>query len=862
MLHNEPLLGGYVTSKDPDSLEPGELQDGLNYWYVSAVDDLIEGPAFATATMSSSSYCYGLAPANFDNGNGYLLSLLGTKFQYSAITGNNGVLGTWTDFGSTFASSSARNSFNAVHYNNKYYLFDGIQANNVLRSDLTVRSHGLAPVITALPSVTSASATANVWPANATGYFDYWYTEVMKLSGNPEDIVIESSYEATTTDSNLTGSASVGQNVSGPNGEAAKIVLASIVVTGLNTTVTVKIPINPRNTGTTHYRLYRSEAKEASTDTSFPIGELIAEPKIPGSTSTGEADQFITIIDGATQTSSYVYPTAIATATGWSTTANGIDGSGHYSDGTFMTATIGLPSTTGGNTATFSVKTWNAGAAITADPISALEVAVRGKVVASIGGLNGGSVQAQVSFDGGSSWSGYVSLGEFTSTAAELTSGMRNWGRTSISREDLLDANFYVRISVTMTARTSTPRTSIVSIDGVRVRANFNGTAGIQTSPYPGIVVTVGKQSYVCSRNGQPPIAKTGCIFQGSLVTNEAGNPSNLRWSIPGDPEAFPTLYYLPIETPNNDSITFIGMVNNVCVVGLQNSIVRLNYLPTEDDASFTRTRIYDYISKSLGILSPRAACTFLSPDGRELLACVTQDGVYVTDGFTMSKWDQDYTFGRSIMNVLVQFNSSRYDPRSLQIVNDISSGNLMLTYMNQTFGTTVVLPLSYTARHIKPGPRFKLGLPLVGPSTTAGLAITSFTTTGGLPVTYLATNTSTSTANITSLINLGILNYSVVTSVVPFISTRRMQFVEGFDDVIVQGVYLHGTTHSVRAISYLLDEVGSTSSSIVNFTSSVISKADLSFNGYQTYFTLFATGDESVPSQLNRIIIDYDRLS
>jgi hypothetical protein len=650
------------------------------------------------------------------------------------------------------------------------------------------------------------------------------------------------------------------------------MMVASVNVTGLNTTVTIKIPINPRNSTATHYRLYRSEVKDQSTDSSFPIGELIAEPAIPGSTSTGNDDQFITVIDGASQTSAYVYPTAIATATSWTATANGVDGSGHYSDATYMTKNVqvGSGAPVGGNVATFSVRTWNMSATVTADPISALEVAIQGKITAVSGSpsIVKASVQAQVSFDNGVSWSGYVSLGEFSTTNGELTSGMRNWGRTSLSREDLLDANFIVRAQATVHSASSAPRTSTISIDGVRVRANFNGTSGILTSPYPGIVVTVGKQSYVCSRNGQPPVATTGAIFQGSLVTDDTTSPSNLRWSIPGDPEAFPTLYYLPIETPNNDRISYIGMVNNVCIVGLQNSIVRLNYLPSEDDASFTRTRIYDFISRDLGILSPRAACTFLSPEGRELLACVTQDGIYVTDGFTFMKWDQDYTFVRDLLTYLVLLSGSVYDPRWLQLTNDVSTGNLLLAHIDPLASNRCIIhPFSYAARHLKSGPRFKLGLQQNGPVAAAGLAITSFTTTGGKIATYTALNNS-SASTLVSWINLGALNYTPGGVTSPLFVTRAMQFREGFDDVIIDAAYIHiggisGSTAdmTISPSTNVLDESTAYSKTAVTFpTASKVAKADLSFNGYQTKFTVNRTTFSTI-QMINRLIIEYSHL-
>jgi hypothetical protein len=369
------------------------------------------------------------------------------------------------------------------------------------------------------------------------------------------------------------------------------------------------------------------------------------------------------------------------------------------------------------------------------------------------------------------------------------------------------------------------------------------------------VVVTVGKQSFVSSRNGQPPIAKTGCIFQGSFVTDDAGAPSNLRWSIPGDPEAFPTLYYLPIETPANDKITYIGMVNNVCVVGLTNAIVRLNYLPTEDDASFTRTRIYDFITRDLGIVNAKAATTFLAADGRELLACITQGGVYVTDGFTFTKWDADYTFRATIIEQAIAINP--YDPLSLCITNDPSTGNLYVAYSATAGGGTIkIVPFNYSARHLKSGPRFKIGLPFTGPAN-AQVVSTHTRNLTGQHIAYFGFN-GASSSTIANVGMYGVTSYLAKAN--SSIMTRSIPLGIGAKESIVNMVYLHAndsTPITIYAVSNLPDDTATYTSATHTLAQSKIASADFQFNSYQTYFVLGVASTASV--NMRQLYIDVD---
>ncbi len=862
MKHIEPLTGGVVNTKDGDTLSAGELQQATDWLYLSNVDNIVHGPSLSPTLIRANPYIvYGLAAVTFDNAANYLIAQYEDKFQYAGITPANGTLGAWADL-TTHTTATARNGFSAVHYNNKYYIFDGVGDNKVLRQDVTTRRHGLLPVINA-PTITSATAVGDYWPVQATGYFHYWFTEAMELSGDPEDIIVESAYAATAAVLTTSGGGSQTGNVAHLPLTSDKILVGSVLVTGLNTTVSIELPSSPRNTEATHYYVYRGGPTEFISDTAFPIGEMVARKDV---------NDTAPINDGTNSTtSSEFYPQAFVdsdvhvfgggTLT-WTTASNAASiNSTTYSNLTYAilntTATVSGSLLGNVDVGSFSITGVNA-------PVTRISVTARVRSGSAPSGGHSTNAWAALSFDGGVSFTGGRNLsnaGALTlqTTPADYTTGYVNWGR-ALTLDDISNSNLRVRIVL---GGSHIGSGTVGQIDGVKITVEGSTTEGVAPVPYPGIVLRSGQIEYVTSRNGQPPIAKTGCIFQGSLVTDDAEVKSNLRWSIPGDPEAFPALYYLPIETENNDAITYIGTVNNVCIVGLQNAIARINMLPSEDDASFNRTRIYDFISTKLGILHHRAACTFLTPGGRELLAMMTQDGIYVTDGYTINKWDGDYDSIIYILKSLTDQSIPLYNPKYLQMCNDVSSGNIFITWQS-TGSVSKTLPINYSPRHLKEGPRFKIGGTLTGPAAFNGCGNASVVTTSGVPVVYFINNPLVGGgAYLSTLAQIGAGGYTGMSTTPPNLLTRRFMFNDGSEEASLNEIYLYSSGVgingiTVQAVTTLVDETGTHSSPTTAFVGGRVSKVDMLFEGMQTYLSITATTADI--HKLNRIMIDYTK--
>jgi hypothetical protein len=854
MLHVEQFDGGVVQTKNQDTLAPGELSAASNMMYVPSTDNFVVAPSLASPeTFVSGTTQFGAYGIKFDNGNNYILTENQTNYTYATLTPSSGAFGNMVTL-NTHASSTARKSFTAVQYDNRYYLMDGVQRNLVLDDTMNVRLHGLKPVRTPLPAIVTATAADNVWPALATGIFDYWYTEV--YINETTGLEVESAYEATSRDGESTSSES-------------QIVVTSVSITDLKTTATIRLPGTPTNSETTHYRVYRSAAKNDSTEPGFPNGSLIAEVKVLSSTTTSSDEQYVEVNEGITTTSGWIYPAAAATATdstwaygsfsGWGALTNAT-GSGGFSDSAFATATASFtPDFPKGTFITFS--DFNITSSFNTEPVTQFEIEVKANIAPSSSARDSSRtivIGVQISVDGGTTWTTRRNL-TYNNSANGVTTGLVSWGRT-FTRADILNANFKVRLAMTHTLRGSIPTNYTFYIDGLRIRAIYGNTGGLVTKPYPGIVITQGSKKYVCSRNGQPPIASVGTIFQGSLLVNDVTDPSMLRWSIPGDPEAYPSLYYLNIETPQNDKVTFITTVNNVCIVGLENNIIRLNYLPSEDDSNFERDKIFDFISTNLGIVNSKGAVTILTPTGRELLACLTTDGIYVTDGYTINKWDTNFDWV-NISLALLATSSSIYDPQNIQLSNDPGTSNLILA-VRATSSAHTLHVFNYSPRHLMGGSTLKYsGYWTVSGATNNGLYIVPYRATNGTDFLWFINNTN-STSQIKKFSNLRNLSYTPATANVSF-TTRQIFFNQDGEDSAINYVYLHNKTLldsniSVRAYTNLVDSPTQQSSDIVPFQSAYTSQADLPFEAYLTKFQI--TCSSPTLQQFNRLTIDFEK--
>jgi hypothetical protein len=133
--------------------------------------------------------------------------------------------------------------------------------------------------------------------------------------------------------------------------------------------------------------------------------------------------------------------------------------------------------------------------------------------------------------------------------------------------------------------------------------------------------------------DGYPPAASTGTIFEGSLLTNDKSKRNRIRWSVDDNPDAFPTYNFMDFDTDDYDQVNKVKAMGTICLVYLDNSVYRIDWLPTSRDPLFSRGRARDIVDNSRGAVWERAVAEFTHPTAGPLQAFVHTSGIYATNG-------------------------------------------------------------------------------------------------------------------------------------------------------------------------------------------------------------------------------------
>lgn len=669
----EPLSGGLVTDKDPALLKPGQLSDIRNMVYRNgavALERATGRAAFGTVSAVATGVV-GLRDIHFDNGDHYLVAMAGTKYRAAPM----GDTGTFSDLATIVAGTSLE----VVQYRNRFFLMNGASADataigtNVVvylsataaATTPSTRVHGLLPVVAA-PNVTTA---AGGFSQSVTGYYEYWTTEVSRYTQDGAPLALEGAFSSN-------------------NGVSTVLVSATGVVP------TIQLP-TVTNASATHWRIYRSAKKTLFTDKEFPAGFMIAEL--------------------ATGVSAHADATAVASASSFPSSVNS---SGRYFG--FASASSMFSDNTVYASATVPSTIVAQQQALYGFSLSTVSGAVKGIAVEVQGYVSAGSAPVSITASIGKRLADGNVIGPAsnlliplaksgiltsTSSAAPTTitlgGSTDRWGSTS--QYGFVDTDFDSNFAVVLTC--SKPNTSI-GIDYVKLYVYYAGSVD-SSVVYPTVVYTFGDIVSQVSKNFPAPSSNTGDLYQDSLVVNDVSNPAVVRYSFPGEPESFPPTYYIDFETRENDQVRHIRVVNNRLVVGLDTSLWRVNYLPSERDASFDRGKATEMISRSFGIVNPMCATTFTIDGQTEQLAFVSYKGIHTTDGYnfiTRSK-NQDW---RNYISL-----TSTSTP--IALLNDPENRALRFYYRNDSLGneTFMCLHMSYDPADIDEEGSFKFSGPV-----------------------------------------------------------------------------------------------------------------------------------------------------
>lgn len=190
------------------------------------------------------------------------------------------------------------------------------------------------------------------------------------------------------------------------------------------------------------------------------------------------------------------------------------------------------------------------------------------------------------------------------------------------------------------------------SLDYLRIRIHYDGFPP-NTLGAPYRTVTYRSQvgtTIVDSAALPPPIgASTGAVFRSQQVFNSPTRRNAIVYSQPGFPEYFPAPYTMTFDTNKKDVVTNIKRVGRMLVVGLQDSVNRVNYLPTELDTDGQSGLAYEPIATDHGITGPKAAVVVDIPDLGTVLAYASFKGIHYTDGIRSRFLNVDLNWKRLI---------------------------------------------------------------------------------------------------------------------------------------------------------------------------------------------------------------------
>jgi hypothetical protein len=674
----EPLTGGLVTDRDPALLKPGQLSDIRNMVYKNgavglerAVGRAVFGTVSATATG-----VVGLRDMHFDNGDHYLVAMAGDKYRIAPM----GDTGTFADLATIVAGTSLE----VVQYRNRFFLMNGASADaSAIGTNLvtylsataattppSTRGHGLLPVVAA-PNVTTANGA---FSQIATGYYEYWTTEVLRYAQDGATAVLEGAF---SSDSGVT----------------------TVFVSATSVQPSIQMP-SKRNPSATHWRIYRSPVKTLFADKKFPAGFMIA--------------------DLSSGVSAHADTTAVASA---SSLPASVNTSGFY----FSFASA---SSVFSDNGVYASGTVPAGGTVQQQGVYGFSLgsvsgSVKGIVVEVQAYISAGSSPCPITVavarrrsDGAAILPGTNTpfFGLLAAKSALCTStnsasphtfflgaSADNWMQNAFGSPNFVDTDFDANFMIVLEC--SKPSTSI-GVDYVKVYVYYAGSVE-STVVYPTVVYTFGDIVSQVSKNFPPPSSNTGDLYQDSLVVNDMSNAAIIRYSFPGEPESFPPTYFLDFETRENDQVRHIRVVNNRLVVGLDTSLWRVNYLPSERDASFDRGKATEMISRSFGIVNPMCACTFTIDGQTEQLAFVSYKGIHTTDGYNFITRTKNQTW-RNFISL-----TSTSTP--IALLNDPENRTLRFFYRNDSLGneTFMCLHLSYDAADIDSEGSFKVSGPV-----------------------------------------------------------------------------------------------------------------------------------------------------
>jgi hypothetical protein len=183
-----------------------------------------------------------------------------------------------------------------------------------------------------------------------------------------------------------------------------------------------------------------------------------------------------------------------------------------------------------------------------------------------------------------------------------------------------------------------------------------------------------------------------------------------------GDPEAFPKPYELSFNTRKKDRVTYIKTLGTILFCGMENSLKRVNYLPTELNTDLTSGLAHEDIASDHGIPGPFCAVKFDMPGEGSLIAYASQVGPFISNGIWTRPLNQDLDWPNTV----------KISALSTSVMRVYAKEKWIAFYYCPAGAThnrnTRVMYFCYQIDKLKQGP-FGPELPMVGPCVVSARA-------------------------------------------------------------------------------------------------------------------------------------------
>jgi hypothetical protein len=519
-----------------------------------------------------------------------------------------------------------------VFYNNRYSLLMGVPTpsgdligkNLSIGSDAVIRRNGLAPVVSppkpgpAVIGVSGSGTVAGSWPNTdefPLGWYFFITTECTDEAGEGAPDFLESSWEGDT--------------------------MFAVKVTSQATSVQIEFPALV-NTGK-----YSSGVNLISARRVYmagPVGET--DPIQTDQPPNPPLSDFILVGQAPVGTA-----TILIGATSLNESASPAGQGGSFTNPSFASSdnNVGATTSVSGN----DLRTFNYGLATTGT-VEGIQVEIKVRRMPTVtGGISAMLLTVGLSKNSGASIVGTaktLAVPAYLSYETYTLGGPTDlWGSTwdTTAGADGVDAAaFGVKCTAFIAGA------GVMDIDVVRVKV-FT-TSGVSDIPFgqefPTVVIPVGGgTTEVWPAHSEPPLASSGDVFQGCVVTNDIDEPTHVVYSLPDRPEYFPKRYRIKLKGKVRGSVSCVRRVGEVLLAGGPKNIWRINRLPREEDAFFDYTRVYDDLCTDKGVVSPFAICTFTTPTRTELAAFVSLNGIHWTDGHSVDTLIEDIDWPRMV---------------------------------------------------------------------------------------------------------------------------------------------------------------------------------------------------------------------